>query len=152
MLSTKDLIFLISTSSFPYLTNLFCKFLVLTAFGPGKISEGSKQILLEAQSKGKAYGHCCVGMVESPHVQIMVGMVEACAKVSDIMIICMCVRWGEVKFMATTDRCVDEDTWCLKFLGFESGENGILTRYKFQLQFMSEGLGYAHHQTCLPWI
>jgi hypothetical protein len=34
------------------------------------------------------------------------------------------VKWSEVKFMATpttTDRCADEDTWCLKFLGFDSG-------------------------------
>jgi len=85
---------------------------------PGKIWEGSKQILLEAHTKGKAYRHCCVGMVESPHVRFMVGMVEACAKVSDIMIICMC--GSDVKFTATTDRCADEDTWCLKFFGFDS--------------------------------
>jgi hypothetical protein len=46
-------------------------------------------------SKGRTYEHCCVGMVESPHVRFMVGMVEACAKVSDIMIDYMHVR--EVK-------------------------------------------------------
>jgi hypothetical protein len=71
----------------------------------------------------------------------MVGMVEACAKVSDIMIDYMHVR--EVKWSAwqqqTGARTKIHDV--SNFSGFDSGENGILTRYKFRLQ---EGLGFTH--------
>jgi hypothetical protein len=120
MLSTEDIIFLISTySSFSYLTKkklifiLFCKFLVFTAFGLFTKLVKSEREASKNPSRGRNQGKnlsallcreggitpCSVygGYGGSLRKSIRHYDYNACAR-------------SEVKFTATTDRCADEDT------------------------------------------